>query len=144
MFTLHFSMYLFRCRMQLSRTNSPIGRNATFFSLHYETCIDNLFDTNLAVTNSVLHFLNLSYLQIHLLELTLYAAIRIRDGIFAQSNAYHSYWALSPNFSFVRWTSYNVRCLLIEGLDVRSVGCCCCLQVGHTAGWAAPGMPLMR
>ena len=31
--------------IQVSRTYSPISRNAAFCSLHYGTCIDNLFDT---------------------------------------------------------------------------------------------------
>jgi len=31
--------------IHVSRTNSPIGRNATFYFLRYDTSIDNLFDT---------------------------------------------------------------------------------------------------
>jgi len=34
--------------IHVSRTNSPIGRNATFCSLRYDTSIDNLFDTKLS------------------------------------------------------------------------------------------------
>ena len=32
----------------MSRTYSPIGRNAAFYSLHYDTRIDNLFDTKIS------------------------------------------------------------------------------------------------
>jgi len=34
--------------IHVSRTNSPIGRNATYCSLRYDTSIDNLFDTELS------------------------------------------------------------------------------------------------
>jgi len=36
------------CSIHVSRTNAPIGRNATFCSLRYDTSIDNLLDTTLS------------------------------------------------------------------------------------------------
>ena len=41
----NFIRYVVLHGIQVSRTNSPIGLNAAFCSLHYNTRIDNLFDT---------------------------------------------------------------------------------------------------
>ena len=44
----HFIHSVLLHGIQVSRTYSPIGRNTTFCSLHYDTRIDNLFDTKLS------------------------------------------------------------------------------------------------
>ena len=73
----------------MSRTNSPIGLNAAFCSLHHDTRIDNLFDTKLSSHYCFARFK--SELSIDLLARAnaLRKAILIREGIFALSNANH-------------------------------------------------------
>jgi len=73
----------------VSRTNSPIGRNATFCSLRYDTSIDNLFDTTLSSRYCYARFQ--SALSTYLLARAnaLREIILVRDGIFALSNANH-------------------------------------------------------
>jgi len=61
--------------MQVSPTNSPISRNATFFSLHYGTGIDNLFVTLNLVVSTVVYGLDPSYLFIYLPEPKLYVGL---------------------------------------------------------------------
>ena len=61
--------------IHVSRTYSPIGRNAAFCSLHYDILALTIYSTlNLEVT-TVLHVLNPSYLQIYLLVPMLYAKL---------------------------------------------------------------------
>jgi len=73
----------------VSRTNSPIGQNATFCSLRYDTSIDNSFDTKPSSRYCFARFQ--SALSIDLLARTnaLRENILVRDGIFALSNANH-------------------------------------------------------
>jgi len=70
----------------MSRTNSPIGRNATFCSLRYDTSIDNLFDTKLSSRYCFARFQSASLLA---RAKSLREIILVRDGIFALSNANH-------------------------------------------------------
>ena len=92
--------------IHVSRTCSPIGRNAAFCFLHYDTRIDNLFDVKLS---SHYCFARLkSELSTDLLARANAPreAILIRDGMFALSNANH--------------LSVNELNYLIESLIVHS------------------------
>jgi hypothetical protein len=52
----NFIRYVVLHGIQESCTNSPIGLNAAFCSLHYNTRIDNLFDANLSSHYCLAHF----------------------------------------------------------------------------------------
>ena len=73
----------------MSRTNSPIGLNAAFCSLHYDTRIDNLFDTKLSSHYGFARFKSELSSDLLARANALCEAILIRDGIFALSNANH-------------------------------------------------------
>jgi hypothetical protein len=75
--------------IHVSRTNSPIGRNATFCSLHYDTAIDNLFDTKLSSHYCFARFQSALSIDLLARANALREAILVRDGIFALSNANH-------------------------------------------------------
>lgn len=75
--------------IQVSRTNSPIGRNAAFCSLHYDTHIDNLFDTKLSSRYCFARFKSKLSADLLARANALREAILIKDGIFALSNANH-------------------------------------------------------
>ena len=74
----------------MSRTNSPIGLNAAFCSLHYDTRIDNLFDTKLSSSYCFARFKYELSTDLLARANALWEAILIRDGIFVLSNANHS------------------------------------------------------
>ena len=76
--------------IQGSRTNSPIGLNAAFCSLRYNTRIDNLFDTKLSSHCCFVRFKSELSTDLLAQANTLCEAILIRDGIVALSNANHS------------------------------------------------------
>ena len=82
----HFICSVVLHGIHVSRTYSPIGRNAAFCSLHYDTRIDNLFDTKLT---KFLHVLNPSYLQIYLHAPMLYVRLYWLETVSALSNANH-------------------------------------------------------
>jgi len=69
--------------MQVSRINSPIGRNATL------TCIDNLFDTKLSSHYCFARFISESSAYLRARANALRKAVLARDGTFALSGANH-------------------------------------------------------
>jgi len=75
----------------VSRTNSPItiGRNATFFSLRYDTSIDNLFDTKLISRYCFARFQSALSIDLLARDNALRKIILVTDGIFGLSNANH-------------------------------------------------------
>jgi len=75
--------------MYVSRTNSPIGRSATFCSLRYDTSIDNLFDTKLSSHYCFARFQSVLSIDFLARVNALREIILVRDGIFALSNANH-------------------------------------------------------
>ena len=73
----------------MSRTNSPIGLNAAFCSLHYNTRIDNLFDAKLSTHYCFARFKSELPTDFLARANALREVILIRDGIVALSNANH-------------------------------------------------------
>jgi hypothetical protein len=72
--------------IQMSRTYSPVGRNAAFCSLQYSTCIDNLFDTELRSNYCFAGFKSELSADLLARANALREAIMIRDGLCALSN----------------------------------------------------------
>ena len=72
--------------IQVSRTYSPIGRNAAFCYLHYDTRIDNLFDTKLSSNYCFTLFKSELSADLPARANALREAILIRDGLCALSN----------------------------------------------------------
>jgi len=73
----------------VSRTNSPISRNATFCSWRYDTSIDNLFDTKLSSRYCFVRFQSALSIDLLARANALHEIILVRDGIFVLSNANH-------------------------------------------------------
>ena len=73
----------------MSRTYSPIGRNAAFCSLHYDSCIDNLFVTKLSSHYCFARLKSELSTDVLARANALREAILIRDCMFALSNANH-------------------------------------------------------
>ena len=71
------------------KCNSPIGLNAAFCSLNYNTCIDNLFDAKLSSHYCFARFKSELSTDLLARANALCEAILIRDGIVALSNANH-------------------------------------------------------
>ena len=71
--------------IHVSRTYSPIGRNAAFCSLHF----DNLFDTKFSSHYCFARFKSELSTDLLARANALREAILIRDGMFALSNANH-------------------------------------------------------
>ena len=85
----HFIPSIVLHGIHVSRTYSPIGRNAAFCSLHYDTCIDNLFDTKLSSHYCFARFKSELFTDLLARANALREAILIRDGMFALSDANH-------------------------------------------------------
>ena len=73
----------------MSRTNSPIGRNAALCSLHYDTHIDNLLDTKLSSYYCFARFKSKLSTDLVARANALREAILIRDGSFVFSSVNH-------------------------------------------------------
>ena len=67
--------------IHVSRACSPIGRNAAFCSLHYDTRIDNLFDTKLSSLYCFARFKSELSTDLLARANALRESILIRDGI---------------------------------------------------------------
>ena len=91
--------------IQVSRANSPIGRNAAFCSLHFDTHIDSLFDAKLGGYYCFARFKSKLSTDLVARANALREAILIRDGSFV--------------FSSVNHLSINDLNFLIESLAVN-------------------------
>ena len=89
----------------MSRANSPIGRNAAFCSLHFDTHIDSLFDAKLGGYYCFARFKSKLSTDLVARANALREAILIRDGSFV--------------FSSVNHLSINDLNFLIESLAVN-------------------------
>jgi hypothetical protein len=85
-----FIQYVVVHGMQVSRINSPIGLNAAFCTLHYNSRIDNLFKAKLSSHYCFARFKSELSTDLLARANALREAILIRDGIVALSYANHS------------------------------------------------------
>ena len=85
----NFICYVVLHGIQVSRTNSPIGRNAAFCSSHYDTHGDNLFDTKISSHYCFARFKSELSTDLLARANAQRETILIKDGIFALSNANH-------------------------------------------------------
>jgi hypothetical protein len=102
----HFIRYVVLNGKQVSRTHSPVGRNAAFCSLHYDTRIDNLFDTKLNSHHCFARFESKLPTDLLARAMVLREAILIREGIVS----------LSPNADNLTIGELN---FLIESLAIN-------------------------
>ena len=72
--------------INVSRINSPMGRNAVFCSLRYNICVDHLYDTKLSSNYCFARFKSELPTDLLARANVLREAILIRDGIFALPN----------------------------------------------------------
>ena len=82
----HFIRAIVLHGINVSRINSPIGRNAVFCSLLYNICVDQLYDTKLSSNYFFARFKSELPTDLLARANVLREAILIRDGIFALPN----------------------------------------------------------
>lgn len=82
----HFIRAIVLHGINVSRINSPIGRNAVFCSLRYNICVDHLYDTKLSSNYFFARFKSELPTDLLARANVLREAILIRDGIFALPN----------------------------------------------------------